>query len=322
MEYGNLDVNRFRFTDHYEPVVRDGVSWPQSREENRGSQQPPVRKEPSAVSPKRCVLPRRVSLCGLFCRPWARWWKWLLLVNSVACAVLLSTGVRLPSRSLIFIGTLFGVLAVPLAMTCLFAEWDVSRRTSVLHILCALIAGGAVELVAGVLNNAFHIINGCPSLAAVVEEPLKAVIVLVFALKGRKTESVLTGLAFGCAVGAGFSTAETMEYVYGYGKGITPSIDVLMFRTLLTPFMHMSWTGAFGGAVWAANDSVHGWRTVLGRPTVYLVFVGMMLCHAAWNTAWFYVPLAAVSWVVLLTYVRKGIKQAFERDLIAEEFWE
>jgi protease PrsW len=322
MEYGNLDVNRFRSTDHYEPVVRDGVSWLQPRDEYRGSPQSPVRKEPSAVSPKRCVLPRRVSLFGLFCRPWARWWKWLLLADGVACAVLLSTGVRLPSRSLVFLGTLFGVLAVPSAMTCLFAEWDVSRRTSVLRIVCAVIAGVVVELVAGVLNNAFHIINGCISWAAVVEEPLKAVIVLVFALKGRKTESILTGLSLGCAVGAGFSTVETMEYVYGYGKGALPSIDILMFRTLLAPFMHMSWTGAFGGAVWAANGAVRGWRTVLARPMVYLVLAGMILCHAVWNTAWFYVPLAAVSWVVLLTYVRKGIKQAFERGLVSEEFWE
>ena len=207
-------------------------------------------------------------------------------------------------------------------MTVLFAEWDVTRRTSLPVVAGAALSGCVAAYAAGLANVAFEIAETSLSMAAVVEEPIKGLVVFLLAARARNPKCILSGLAVGCAVGAGFAAIETLDYVYRYGEASRPSMDVLLMRGFLAPFMHAAWTAALGGAIWTAHGVDGGWRQVFASPAVYLVFAGMTLCHAVWNTAFlFWASLGVVSWLVLMVYVQKGIKQAFGHNLVAKEFW-
>lgn len=314
----------------YEPVVRDGVTWNRPRQWQgkieTGRSEPIDRAQDSftteSASITSCILPRQCSFFGLFRSPWARWWKWTLAASASASAFLLIVGDDLSSQSLLFLGAAFGSLAIPATMTVLFAEWDITRRTTLPVVAGAALSGCVAAYAAGLANVAFGIAETSLSMAAVVEEPIKGLVVFLLAAHARNPKCILSGLAVGCAVGAGFAAIETLDYVYRYGEASRPSMDVLLTRGLLAPFMHAAWTAALGGAIWAAHGVDGGWRRVFASPAVYLVFAGMTLCHAVWNTGFlFWASLGVVSWLVLMVYVQKGIKQAFDYNLVAKEFW-
>lgn len=314
----------------YEPVVREGVTWnrpPQGQDEIETRWPKSVDRAQGCFTATpapstSCVLPRHCSFFGLFLRPWARWWKWTLAASASASALLLFAGSDLSSRCLLFLGAAFGALAIPATMTVLFAEWDVTRRTTLPVVAGAALSGCVAACVAGLANVAIGIAETSLAVAAVVEEPLKGLAVLLLAARSRNPKCILSGLAVGCAVGAGFAAIETLGYVYRYGEASRPSLDVLLMRGLLTPFMHAAWTAALGGAIWAAQGVDGGWRRTFASPAVYLVFAGMTLCHAVWNTAFlFWAWLGVASWLVLMAYVQRGIKQAFDRNLVSKEFW-
>lgn len=314
----------------YEPVVRNGVTWNRPRQEpgrpETGRPEPidrtPDRSATAAAPREASGLPRQCSFFGLFLRPWARWWKWTLSASASASALLLFVGSDVSSRTLLFLGAAFGSLAIPATITVLFAEWDVTRRTTLPVVAGAALSGCVAACVAGLANVAFGIAETSLAVAAVVEEPLKGLAVLLLAVRTRNPKCILSGLAVGCAVGAGFAAIETLGYVYRFGGAARPSLDVLLLRGMLAPFMHAAWTAAFGGAVWAAQGVDGGGRRVFASPAVYLVFAGMTLCHAAWNTMFiFWASLGVVSWLVLMSYVQRGIRQAFNRDLVSKEFW-
>lgn len=305
----------------YESVVRDGVTWGlASASEASSSDQSVESFSGERSSPSAVTLPRQVTWLGLFCRPWSCHWKWVLLVGVVASALLywLAQVSSLVVVSLIQSFVLS--VTVPAAMLCLVVEWDISRRVAISEALLAALAGVGIASVAALLNGAFEISEKNAMWAAAVEEPCKGLVLLVLASRAQRFPGILSGLALGCAVGAGFAVIETIGYGYAYGTETSPSIDVFVLRGLLSPFMHAAWTGALGGALWAARG-VNGslWR-MFRSPFGWLVLGGMMLCHAAWNAAWLWSVLCLVSWTVLFHYVGRGFKQAFEENLVAKEF--
>lgn len=305
----------------YESVVRDGVTWGLSATPEVALPDLPVESPPGGRrSPSAVTFPRQMTWWGLFCRPWSRRWKWVLLVGCVAGALLYWLSQASSSIVVSLVQSLVLSVTVPAAMLCLFVEWDVTRRVAVSEALLTALAGVGMASVAALLNAAFGISEKNAMWAAVVEEPCKGLVLLVLASRARRFPGILSGLALGCAVGAGFAVIETIGYGYAYGTETAPSIDVFVLRGLLSPFMHAAWTGALGGALWAARG-INGslWR-MFRSPFGWLVLGGMMLCHAAWNATWLWSVLCLVSWTVLFHYVGRGIKQAFEENLVAKEF--
>lgn len=261
-----------------------------------------------------------LTFWGMFHKPWAYKWGWFLLIEVVICGFLYVFS-RLWDMSLIKALYAFAMsMAVPSAMVCLFTEWDITRRaTPGIVLLVAVVCGGVSAFSAGLMNDWLGITEEVAGAAALTEEPIKGIMVIAVLLLVRHFPCILSGLALGCAIGAGFAVSETFVYSYEYGVGENPSTKVLILRGFLSPLMHMAWTAALAGAMWKARGVAGCWYKIILSPTVWLVLCGMMLLHFVWNTLGIINVLVVALWGLLLHYVRLGILQAIQNNLVSKE---
>lgn len=261
-----------------------------------------------------------LTFLGLFRRPWACKWRWMLLLGVMASALLYGLSCILPFAFIEVLYVITMSMTIPMTMVCLFMEWDVTRRvTPVIALIVAIVCGGVAVSLAGAMNNFLGITVSNAGAAALTEEPIKGAMVVVLLLLYKRFPGILSGLALGCAVGAGFAVIETFEYAYEFGEGNNPSVSVLVLRGMLSPLMHMAWTAVLAGAMWKARGIGGAWHKVILSLPVWLALGGMMLLHAIWNTFGIFYVLIFALWGLLLHYVRIGVMQAVEHKLISKE---
>lgn len=233
-------------------------------------------------------------------RPWSGTWRWMLGIGIVVCVALGLTTVVFPGLHGLYAAAM--AACVPVAMVTLFCELEVSRRvdTGVAVMIC--LVGGILSIGLTFLLSELTGIDS-PFLAGVTEEPAKGAVLLGLAFVPR-FRGILCGLLLGVCVGAGFAVIETMMYAYGFGEGGLPSTEVLFLRGVFSPFMHMSWTGALGGAIWMARTRpAQTWAAVL-------MLGGMIAAHCLWNTLGPFTYCALGLWALIFHYVKSGAVEA------------
>ena len=237
---------------------------------------------------------------GFLGRPWSGAWRWVLGIGAAACAALGLATSAAPEAHGLYAVAMAG--CVPVAMVTLFCELEASRRVGAWVAAAVFVAGGALSIGLTFLLNALTGIDS-PFLAGVTEEPAKGAVLLALAFVPR-FRGILCGLALSVCVGAGFATIETVGYAYSFGEGGLPSTGVLLLRGVLSPFTHMGWTGALGGAMWAARSAPS--QTWVAAA----VLLGMVAAHCLWNTLGPLTYLSLALWALIFHYVRRGAEEA------------
>lgn len=261
-----------------------------------------------------------LSIAKLFVPPWSYKWTIVLALGVVASIISYVLAETTHSPVAHFLCAAIMSICVPAATTCLLIEWDISQRVSWVAALMVATSGGCLSaIVAGVTNGFLEISEGSAGFAALTEEPLKGAILFALLFANRHFPGILSGLVLGCSVGAGFAVWETIDYAYALSDTTMPSTQVLLIRGILSPMMHMAWTGMLGAAMWDARGSGPFVARVFLSPATWMVFVGMVLFHALWNT----IPLAHILffmlWAWILHYIHKGVAQAFELGIAAKK---
>ena len=315
-----------RATTAYQPVVRviPGPTPRDGQSESKSST-----PQPNSVKPGEQVLPDLMVMEGmpqqkpqiqeaegrphfawyrLLGRPWSWAWRWVLGGGIVACAVLWMVMQSVPELHPLYACLMS--LCVPWAMVTLFCEMDVSRRVSWWVASLVMLFGGAASIgVSLVLWMAWGIEPTVP-LAGVVEEPAKGAMLALLAMASRRFPGILSGVALGVCVGAGFAIVETFGYAYGLGEDGWPSTWVLIVRGALSPLTHLAWTGALGGAMWAARGAGRpGWY-VFGSWVTWGILAAMVLMHCVWNVAGPVEWLAVALWALIFRFVKRGVVEA------------
>ena len=147
-------------------------------------------------------------------------------------------------------------------------------------------------------------------LAGLVEEPAKGAMLALLAMASRRFPGILSGVALGVCVGAGFAIVETFFYAYGFGEDGWPSTWVLIVRGVLSPLTHLAWTGALGGAMWAARGAGRsGWHA-FGSWLTWGILAAMVIMHCIWNSVGPVEWLAVALWALIFRFVKRGVAEA------------
>lgn len=315
-----------RATTAYQPVVRvipgptsrDGQSESKRSTPQLNSLEPDAQVSPDVMAvegiPQQRLQIQEADARPYFAwyrllgRPWSWAWRWVLGGGIVACAVLWMVMQSVPELHPLYACLMS--LCVPWAMVTLFCEMDVSRRVSWWVASLVMLFGGAASIgVSLMLWMAWGIEPTVP-LAGVVEEPAKGLILLVLAMFTRQFPGILSGLALGVCVGSGFAVIETVEYAYLFGQGGEPSTEVLLVRGLFAPMMHLAWTGALGGAMWAARGPERVGFAALSSWLTWAVLAGMVVLHCLWNTIGPVQYLSLALWALIFHLAKRGVAQA------------
>lgn len=248
---------------------------------------------------------RNLSFWVLFCRPWSIHWKWVFLIGAIACFLtgLFASSDFIPHEIYAFLMA----LTVPMTMVTFFCELDVTRAVSGWTAAIVAFFGGLLTVsIAAVLNIGLEIEAW---MAGLTEEPIKAIALLILAMFPRQFPGILSGVALGVSIGAGFAVLETFDYAYAFGEAGRPDTFVLLLRGVLSPLMHMAWTGALGGAMWAARGPHRSGWAALSSWQFWAVFGAMILFHCIWNAVGLINYLAIALWSIIFHYLKKGFAE-------------
>ncbi|GCF07806.1 PrsW family intramembrane metalloprotease [Dictyobacter arantiisoli] len=123
---------------------------------------------------------------------------------------------------------------------------------------------------------------GAGMLVGLIEEGCKILAVVWLARKMRHT-SALDGLLLGAAVGMGFAALESTGYAFTtfmMGQGhFGSSIVITIFRGLLAPFGHGTWTAILASVLFhnSYNNRFHI------TPAVIITYLFVSILHGAWD---------------------------------------
>jgi RsiW-degrading membrane proteinase PrsW (M82 family) len=196
---------------------------------------------------------------------------------------------------------LLGAFTAPVAGVAFIygrpAQWTVTMP----WIAGAFLFGGVIgTVIAGNLEYRTRVDLGTlPTIAiGLSEESAKLLVPFVIFFLLRRSTTPVDGVVLGVASGMGFAALETM----GYGfvalletKGDLASVDLLLlFRGLVAPAGHASWTGATAATLYLAMTTMRArdWARFVG------VFLLVVTLHALWdglNSWWAYVVIGLVS---------------------------
>jgi protease PrsW len=175
--------------------------------------------------------------------------------------------------------------------------WERGSRTDVrpMFLVRTFVASGAFGLVtAGALEVWLLPDRALPSVwVAVIEEALKLAILVVVTLRYVERRDPLDGILVGATIGFGFAAFESAGYALNAAiKDGSFDFRALvgneLLRGLEAPLLHGTWTGALGGALYAARMRI--------RPSVVVMFVLVVALHAAWDAS----SAAALALAVLI----------------------
>ncbi|MQA85725.1 MAG: PrsW family intramembrane metalloprotease [Streptosporangiales bacterium] len=124
-------------------------------------------------------------------------------------------------------------------------------------------------------------------LIGLIEESAKLAVpaVMLAVTLTRLRPRAMDGLVLGVAVGSGFAALETMGYAFvallRAGGHLEPVTILLLLRAVTSPGGHAAWTGLVCAALFAIWGASRGWLAWL---RFLLVFVGVVVLHAAWDS--------------------------------------
>jgi protease PrsW len=141
-------------------------------------------------------------------------------------------------------------------------------------------------LIAGLLGPEQAEWMGPVLVAPLIEEPTKAVVLLIVAMS-RHFDNTTDGFVYGAAAGLGFGMTENMLYFYQVSQvagfapmhGIASWMGTVAIRTFYSAVMHATASSLIGATI--------GWSQFRALPirllTVPLGVVAAMAMHALWN---------------------------------------
>lgn len=114
-------------------------------------------------------------------------------------------------------------------------------------------------------------------------EELAKVIGILIVIQGRRHDSEMDGLILGAAAGMGFAALESTGYAFSAffrsGGSLSEAVAVTMFRGLLAPLGHGTWT-AILAAVLFRESFPHKFRV---NPVVIGTYLMVAALHGLWN---------------------------------------
>ena len=186
-------------------------------------------------------------------------WLVVLLVGVVVwiigAAITAATNDDILVPTLILVGSFL----MPLCMVMFALSREGEDQLPHDKILLAFLLGGSVAVV----GSAYVEVRLVPAstgtflTVGLIEELTKALILVVVAWP-MTTRRPRDGMVLGATVGAGFAAFESAGYAFSaliqhqHDHPVLPIMQTEISRALWAPFMHITWTALFGGALFAA----------------------------------------------------------------------
>ena len=229
-------------------------------------------------------------------------WKGILLGGAVIWTLMLTALLVTHNVALLPAIAIVGAGTVPLSIVLRNGQRRAGTGLGLDDLLYAFLIGGTVGILLGGLFDAEveRLLGrgGVLLLAGFVEEAAKAA-ALLWVARRVTARSMRSGIYLGAAVGAGFATFETTFYAMN-GLLTSSTANALrdlphvaaavagteVYRALLSPFMHITWTAILGGVLFAAARNGR-FRLTAGVLGTYALVATL---HGLWDGA---VPAAA-----------------------------
>lgn len=259
---------------------------------------------------------------------WAKPWLFSrLIVLSVVLTVLLTAGYNMFQNPKLVPGLIFiGTFVMPLATVIFFMEVNAPRNISILLLLIMIFTGGVASLFLTLLvseNVQWLYSSFDASAAALVEEPIKVLIVALVLGRYMRYKWILNGLLLGAAIGAGFGAFESAGYAYEMSLDFEAMMNSIVLRGLLAPFMHVVWTANAVAALWMVKGDRHFSWNMLGDARFLRVFALSVATHFVWNAPFGimrlpyvsdlkFLLLGILSWTVCFMLIQAGLRQLNE----------
>jgi RsiW-degrading membrane proteinase PrsW (M82 family) len=220
-----------------------------------------------------------------------RMWLVTLVVGAVLWAVvavaILLTGNTILVPNLILLGTFL----VPVCTLLFVLGRPRATGLSVQGVVLGFLAGGTAGVVLTGTIEVYLLPDAVftNTWIGLIEEGAKALLVVAVAAGVLRTRLPRDGMVLGAAVGAGFAAFESAGYALGElvaesdRHPIVRILETELFRAVLAPFGHITWTAIMGGALFAAAAGTGRFR--LDR-RVAATFVGVVALHALWDAAY------------------------------------
>ncbi|MGN0886550.1 MAG: PrsW family glutamic-type intramembrane protease [Candidatus Spyradenecus sp.] len=296
-----------RVVGGYVPVVRGSVEEPWRSAGVQETARPIASERAMTEERPVCVNGEPLAWWRFLGRPWSWRWRGVFALGAGACLVLGVMGEMVPAlRGMYALGM---AAWIPLAVVTFFKEIEVTRRASWGMAAGVMVVGGAASLL---ISLGLYALLGVKEagFAGVIEEPAKAAVLVVLSAEPGKRHGQLTGLLLGACVGAGFAIPETVVYAYGFGGAAEPSTFILLIRGLLSPFCHIAWTGALGGAIGAARGKQGSLGAIFASGLFWAILGGMVLSHCLWNFVGPITYAAVALWALLFHFIKRGAAEA------------
>lgn len=235
---------------------------------------------------------------------------WLrVLISSTAFYILLLLALLLTGNPNLFPSlVMVGNFTVPVAYVAFLYERRNFSRLRMPTVSLAFLYGGLVGIIATSFIGPLFTIQfdfGGVLAVGLIEEFAKILGVVVIALR-RRHVSEMDGLILGAAVGMGFAALESTGYAFTAfllsSGSISAAVEVTLFRGLLSPLGHGTWTAILAGVLFRESRDCC-FRINLKVIGAYL-FVSIL--HSMWNgmslvlTPFIGLGLGAVTtWVVV-----------------------
>ncbi len=148
-------------------------------------------------------------------------------------------------------------------------------------VVLALIGSGVLGLPVSLLPDSAGALLGPVVIAPLVEEPAKALVLLLLLLQGKHFDGATDGFVYGAAAGLGFGMTE--NFLYFTGPAISGDvggwIGLVLLRTGFSAVMHAMCTSTVGACLGAAR--FRGGARLGAAGAVGLALA--MAMHATWN---------------------------------------
>jgi protease PrsW len=222
-------------------------------------------------------------------------WRRLLIGGATIWVLMLGAFVMTGNVAMLPAIALIGAGVVPLAVVLRYGERLAGTGLILDDLLYAFLYGGAVGILIGGFMDAEvgrHVSRSTSLLSAgLVEEAAKAIALLVVAWR-LPARSMRAGIYLGAAVGAGFATLETTFYAMDgllssvsnrvstdAGGVLVQLVVTEVFRALLSPFLHITWTAILGGVIFAASRGTAFQIT----PAIVGTYLMVAALHGLWD---------------------------------------
>ena len=190
-----------------------------------------------------------------------------------------------------------GALLAPLSVMIFFFETNAYRNVSLMDVFKMFLIGGAVVSFVSILLESFVLpevasvnssgyVRNIP--IAIIEEAVQVGIILIFVVRTKQCNYILSGMLVGAAVGAGFSTFETCGYGLMYlmgssGAAFDNAVNTIVWRDVLAIGSHVAWGAVEGGALMLVVRTAPTRRFNLLSIKFWGFVLLTMGCHYVWN---------------------------------------